>query len=334
MTTHPWPVGAVTGVGSLPGSDPVDAAALVFGELPTLPHVPELPARGAGADMVGRTAALLVDLPVELVPSGWRIAAHAGHDLRRSRDFLAWDIDAVEAAGAGHTGAVKVQAAGPWTLAASLELMTGHKIVTDHGAVRDLTESLAEGLRAHVAQVARRLPGARVVLQLDEPSLPAVLLGRVPTPSGYGTVRAVEPGVVEQRLRDVLAVAEEGSRVVHCCAPDVPVGLLRAAGADAVSLDLDRLATAQLDALGEAVDAGTSLWLGVLPSVEAAASFDAARDRLRDFWGQLGFPAGDLARHVVPTPSCGMAGASPAHVRQVLSVLADLGRYLTDEVEA
>ena len=70
----------------------------MLGELPDLPHLPELPARGAGADMIGRAGALLVDLPVELVPSGWRLAAHAGRDLRRARDLLARDLDALEAA--------------------------------------------------------------------------------------------------------------------------------------------------------------------------------------------------------------------------------------------
>ncbi len=78
MTERPWAPGAVTGIGSLPGTDPAEAAALVLGELPDLPHLPELPARGPGADMVGRGAALLVDLPVELVPSGWRLTARPG----------------------------------------------------------------------------------------------------------------------------------------------------------------------------------------------------------------------------------------------------------------
>ena len=50
----------------------------MFGELADLPHLPELPARGFGAEMVGRSAALLVDLPVEITSSGWRLTAHPG----------------------------------------------------------------------------------------------------------------------------------------------------------------------------------------------------------------------------------------------------------------
>ena len=55
-----------TGIGSLPGEDMDAALALVFTELPDLPHLPELPARGPGADMIGRTASALVDLHVDL----------------------------------------------------------------------------------------------------------------------------------------------------------------------------------------------------------------------------------------------------------------------------
>jgi methionine synthase II (cobalamin-independent) len=330
MSDRPWAAGAVTCIGSLPGTEPLEAARLVFGELPDLPHLPELPGRGAGADMIGRTAALLVDLPVEIVPSGWRLTAHAGHELRKARDFLAWDLDALEVAGAGFAGPVKVQAVGPWTLAASVELAGGHRVLSDRGAARDLAASLAEGLRQHLDEIRNRVPGAVPVLQLDEPSLPAVLAGHVPTPSGYGTVRAVDATVAEQALRDVLLLAPEGSRVVHCCAPGVPLDVLRNAGVDAISLDMSQLNTTQYDALGEAVDAGVSLWLGVLAATDAPVSFDAARSAIRTFWSTLGFSPAQLGDAVVATPSCGMAGASPEHVRAVFRTLRDLAAWLRD----
>jgi methionine synthase II (cobalamin-independent) len=333
VTGRLWPTGAVTGVGSLPGTDPAEAARLVVGELPELPHLPELPNRGAGADLIGRTAALLIDLPVELVPSGWRLTAHPGHDLRGAHDYLARDLDALQSAADAHAGPVKVQAAGPLTLAASLELATGHRAVSDPGAVRDLVQSLAAGLAEHLAEVRRRIPGADVILQLDEPSLPAVLAGRVPTPSGYGTVRAVDASVAEQALRDVLGAAPAGARVVPCCADEVPFDVLRNAGVDAISLDATRLSSADYDALGEGVEAGTSLWLGVLPSTDARISFDAARDRLRALWSELGFPAARLSADVVPTPTCGLAGASDEHVRAVFRVLRDLAKWLPEAAD-
>jgi hypothetical protein len=326
----PWAPGAATGVGSLPGTDPAEAAALVVGELPDLPHLAELPHRGAGADAVGRTSALLVGLPVELVPSGWRVAAHDGRDVRRARDFLSWDLDALESAAADFEGPLKVQALGPWTLAARLELPNGHKVASDHGATRDLAESLAEGLGEHLVTIAARIPGATPVLQLDEPDLPAVLGGRVPTPSGYGTVRSVERGTAEQHLNRVLEVAAPGCRAVHCCAAEAPIGLLRDAGADALSLNPALLTTAQYDAVGEALEGGASLWLGVVPSSDAKVSLDTARDPIERLWSHLGFARTELAAHVVPTPVCGLADASGAYVRHAFSVLRDVGKWLRD----
>jgi hypothetical protein len=329
--TVPWAPGAATSIGSLPGDDPAEAAALVFGELPELPHLAELPARGAGADIVGRSAAMLVDLPVELTSSGWRITAHDGRDVRRARDFLSRDLDAVQTAAEDYVGPYKVQALGPWTLAATLELANGHKVVSDHGAARDLADSLAEGLTAHLAMIAARVPGAVPVLQLDEPALPSVLGGRVPTPSGWGTVRSVDPATVRQQLQRVLAVSEPGARVVHCCAADVPIALLREAGADALSVDGSLLSAAQYDPVGEALDGGVALWLGVLPSTDATITLDTARDPIDRLWAALGFARSELARRVVPTPACGLANASAAYVRSAFSVLRDTGSWLRDQ---
>ena len=329
--THPWPPGSATGIGSLPGTDPDEAVRLVLGELPDLPHLPELPARGVGAEMIGRSAGLLVDLPVEVGPSGWRIASRPGRDLRRARDLLARDLDALEQHAAGYAGPFKVQVAGPWTLAAGVELPAGHRVLTDAGAVRDLVASLVEGVRAHLADVGARVPGASLVLQLDEPSLSAVLAGALPTASGYGTVRAVDTSVAEQALRDVLGIAPEGGREVHCCAPDVPVALLRSAGADAVAVDASLLPADQFDALGEAVDAGVSLWLGVVPSTGAGpVDGTTARQLVTGLWAALGFPAERAAAAVVPTPTCGLAGAGAGYARRALVAARGVAQALLD----
>jgi hypothetical protein len=135
-------------------------------------------------------------------------------------------------------------------------------------------------------------------------------------------------------LAAVLAAAPEGSRVVHCCAPDVPVELLVAAGADAVALDASLLSADRFDAIGETIEGGTSLWLGVLPSTDApigrSIGLDTARDPIRRLWSELGFPRAELAERLVATPACGLAGASPEYARRVLKVLRDVGRWLSD----
>jgi len=60
-------------------------------------------------------------------------------------------------------------------------------------------------------------------------------------------------------------------------------------------------------------------------------TLDTARDPIRQLWNALGFPIGQLAASVVPTPACGLAGASPAYVRRVLSLLRDTGRSLLED---
>jgi hypothetical protein len=262
-----WSPGAATGIGSLPGTDIVEAVKLVFGEL-TLPHLPELPARGPGTDMVGRSAGLLTELPVELYAARWRVATRGGRDLRRTRDLLERDLDALTEVADGYVGPLKLQAAGPWTLAANIELAVGGWLLHDHGAVRDLAASLTEGLREHVADVARRIPGATMLLQIDEPSLPAVLAGRVPTESGLGTLRSVPAGEAEATLRS-LVDGVGAPVIVHCCAPDAPVDLFRSAGAQGVALDLSLVKT--LDPLGELIDSGRALFAGATPEYARAA---------------------------------------------------------------
>jgi hypothetical protein len=60
------------------GTNPAEAMRVIAGELPDFPYLPELPDRGPGADLTGRTAALLVDMPVEVTPRGWRPAERPG----------------------------------------------------------------------------------------------------------------------------------------------------------------------------------------------------------------------------------------------------------------
>ncbi len=175
----------------MPGENPMEAARIIAGELPDLPYLAELPGRGPGADITGRAAALLVDLPVELAgPRGWRIAERPGRDVRRARSLLSSDLDAMEEVLDGYAGPLKIQLAGPWTLAATIEQPRSLKpALADPGLVADLTSSLAEGAAAHVAEVAKRVPKATLIVQFDEPALPAVLRGAVPTPSGLSRVR-------------------------------------------------------------------------------------------------------------------------------------------------
>lgn len=305
---------------------------MVFGELPDLPYLPELPDRGVGADMVGRTASLLVELPVEVQPSGWRLTDRPGRDVRRARDHLARDLDALEEIAHGYAGRFKIQVCGPWTLAGAIELRYGDKMLADPGAVRDLTDSLAEGLKAHIAGVRARLPGAEILVQIDEPGLPGVLAGTVPTASGFGRLAAVEPPVAAERLRAVLP--PETFTIVHCCAPGLPFELLRTVGAGGISLDASLLRRRDEDRIGEAIEAGTAFFLGVVPGTDTPLQdLDVIARPAVELWRRLGFNPSRLAEQVVLTPSCGLAGASPPYARAALARCREAARVLRDDPE-
>jgi hypothetical protein len=342
----PWPPGSATGVGSLPGTDPVEALRLVFGELPDLPHLAELPARGPGADLTGRTAALLVDLPAELTPTGWRLAARPGRDLRRAQSLLSTDLDALEEVADGYQGPLKIQIAGPWTLAATMELARSQDpALADAGAVADLTASLAEGVAAHVADVRKRVPGARVLVQLDEPALPAVIAGDVPTASGLNRLPAPDAADVETSLGAIISAAATFT-VVHCCAMPVPFGMIKGAGADGAGCDLSKLRRTEEDALAETVEAGLGILAGVVPALAGAEGAGAqqppparqAAERVIELWRRMGWPTAGggpeaVAAQVVLTPACGMAGATPSYARDAMARCREAARLLPELIE-
>ncbi|WP_338895945.1 methionine synthase [Streptomyces sp. TG1A-60] len=341
MSEH-FSFGPATGVGSMPGGDARETAKTVTGTFgwpeTGMAHLPELPARGPGADMIGRTAGMLAELYARVEPSGWRVGDRPGRDTKRARSWLGEDLDALEEFTQGYEGPLKVQAVGPWTLAAALELKNGEAALSDPGACRDLAGSLTEGLRQHLAEVKRRVPAARIVLQLDEPSLVAVLRGQVKSASGYRTHRAVDRQVVEATLRDVLGVhTQEGARsagVVHSCAPDVPFALLRRAGASGISFDFSLLTERDDDAIGEAVEGGTHLFAGVVPTTQGPLSDPAGSVMgVRTLWRRLGLQPGLLAEAVTVTPTCGLAGVSPAYARQALAQCVKAARSLADNPE-
>ncbi len=336
-----WPEASATGVGSMPGTDPAQACRVVFGELPDLPYLPELPARGPGADLTGRSAALLLDMPVQTTTGGWKLAERPGRDASRAAGFLSHDLDTLEEVAEGYEGVLKIQASGPVTLAATLELTRSlDPALSDQGALADLTASLAEGLAAHVADVRKRVPGAAVILQLDEPSLPAALAGRVPTASGLNFVRALEPVTASERLGTVLAAAGGvASTMVHCCAGHASFREIANAGAKGIGFDLGLLSNADIDLVAELAEAGVELMVGALPTwaTERLVSGPPLRARhtaeaVVELWRKTGLAPELLAASVVITPTCGLAGASPAAARAALEHCREAARIAPEMI--
>jgi methionine synthase II (cobalamin-independent) len=336
-------VARASGVGSFPGTDQHDfdeALRVVLGELGDehgLPFLPEVPGRGAAAGMVGRTVGLVTELDADLQPAGWRLTGTQGApavDQRRARSLLAQDLDTLEEQTADLTGPVKVQVAGPWTLAATVERPRGDKVLADHGARRDLAQALALGVADHVADVRRRAAGAdRIVVQVDEPALPAVLAGAVPTASGFGKHRTVHPPEASDALGWVLgAIRDAGAEPwVHCCAPDAPLALLRGSGAAGLAVDLGAVGADGHDALAEALEAGETVALGVVPSLDPdpVPTDKEVVGAVHRWLDLVGLDPEHVAGHLVVTPACGLAGATAAWARRSLGLLRSTAAVLS-----
>jgi methionine synthase II (cobalamin-independent) len=329
-----------SGVGSWPGAVARQAAEVVVGELAgALAHIVELPARGVGADMLGRAGALLIDVAIDTVPRGYRIVARPGAVTRRAVSMLDEDMDALEEAweSAGLRGGgrvVKVQAPGPITLAAGLELSNGHRALTDSGAVRDLAASLAEGVAVHRATLARRLD-TPVVVQFDEPSLPAALGGRLTGVTSLSPVAPLDETVAGELIDT--CVASVGAEVLlHSCASDLPWNLLQRRAITAISVDVGTLRAADLDGIAAFVESGRTIVLGVVPATspekrpsaeEVAAAVVAVTDR-------LGFGRSALRDRVGVTPACGLAAATPQWARTAIRLAHQAADAFAEDPDA
>ncbi|ATD71605.1 uroporphyrinogen decarboxylase/cobalamine-independent methonine synthase family protein [Gordonia amicalis] len=337
VTTPDLPTGIGTGVGSMPGTDPRAAAAVVNGEL-DLAHLVELPGRGAGSDLIGRMAAILVDLPMDTATWGYRLAQRESQLTRRARDYLKEDLDVAEelweTAGFVGTGrAYKVQVAGPFTTSASVELPNGHRVLKDPGAVRDIVASTAEGIREHVGEVTRRL-GAQVVVQIDEPMIGRVIDGTVTPLTRFDPIRAI-PAVEVARALTELIDHVDAPVVLHDCSRP-RWDLLEHLRGVAYSIDVTAPGDADLDGIGMLIDRGDVLVAGRVPSTapKQPVNAETVATGLAALTDRIGLNRKVLSESVIVTPTCGMAGASESWARKALAVVAEAGQLLAGDPTA
>jgi methionine synthase II (cobalamin-independent) len=242
----------------------------------------------------------------------------------------AWEVAGLR----GGDRVVKVQAPGPITLAAELELANGHRAITDSGALRDLAASLAEGVAAHRAALARRLE-TPVVVQFDEPSLPKALGGRLTGVTALSPVAPLDEAVADALL-DTCVATVGGEVSLHSCAPELPWNMLRDSSIGAVSVDASTLTAADLDSIAAFVESGRTVMLGVVaasapprrPSAEdVAAALVAVTDR-------LGFARSALRDRIGVTPACGLAGATPEWARLAIELARKAAEAFAEDPEA
>lgn len=339
MTTPAEDAGAValacqgTGIGSLGGSRPDEAARISVGECPDLPFLPELPDRGPGAEMIGRalgwTHAVTGEFAAQLSPHGWQLeqvaSAPAGRVLRRASQWLRTDLDDFAAELQGYEGVVKLAMAGPVTLASTVETHRGHRAVSDPGLCRDLSSALADAVAALVAEFRSRLPQARIVVQLDEPALPAAVGGLLPRTSGWGRWEPVPEHQAETWLgASVDAIrAASAEPAVHCCGPDVPAlwSIAGGAGVRLISVPVPEVPDED-HPLGQWLDSGRA-WIAGIDAV--SSSPEAEWQRVLQALDRIGITSGTLGEELRDrlafSPECGLASLTvPAAVRALGAV--------------
>ena len=301
----------VTGVGSLPHTDPAAAAGFVL-ETTTIPYLPQLPARhpeegmllqwGDGLCGCGAGGAFGLGYGV---PPGERAEALVG-------------VESALRALPTNTPFVKTQATGPITLAAAM-LAGGHP----GEALADcLIPGLLERVYRHLDTIEARLPSAEILLVYDEPAL-AVLEER-----GFAVDEAGGLGLLAAVL-DATPVPAG----VHCCG-DASWGGVAALRPAAISLDVAGLGlrfTESLPALAEAVSRGTRMIWGAVPAAPAPLpDVDELTARLRRAEGSLVMAGADLRRldDAWLSPACGLGALglddAAAVARQVLELAEEL----------
>jgi sugar phosphate isomerase/epimerase len=347
-------VTGVSGTGAWPGADPLEAQQTVLGDLADppdgaegLPWTVRLPERGPYGTLAADSLGLLVDLPAELGPHGWRLADRPGGDAGRLAADRRQDLDALAIAAHGWDGPLVVPVSGPITLAASVYLARGDRAVADAGAVAEIVESLGAGVAEHLAAVRRAVPGARPTVLLHEPLLAQAVAGVLPSFSGYARLRSVPAPVASERLARTVRLLREGGAervVLHVGTGAGTTGAVRGSGADALGIDVAALDERRWEAVAELVEGGTHLWAGVpQPETSQCAGPDVrgVADTVLRGWERVGLDRSGLRDVVLLAPAGpsvpsarGADVLDPAAARSTLATVARAAGIVAERAEA
>ena len=301
----------MTGVGSLPHTDPKRAASFVL-ETTTVPYLPQLPNRHPEERMLvqwgdGLCGCGAVDSSIGLgygEPIGARAEAFGGaHDLL---DVLSSDVPAV-----------KTQATGPVTLALGL-LSAGHP---GQGLLDCVATGLIGRVEDHIALLAARLPDADITLIFDEPGLSGLLVPGFP----------ITRDEAEHVLGKVLTRAPVPAGI-HCCA-DTDWSVVASVRPSLISWDIDSLGAAFLahtEAIAAATWEGTGFIWGVAPTQTQPLPGDPGV-RLQRIVGRLvmaGAKMDGLLEGAMFSPACGLAGLTEGQAEIVAHTVVRLAGEL------
>jgi len=313
--------GAATGIGSLPFTDPVEAAEVALDVHAHLPASPQLatPAEGVVAQWADALPEVSVkpdgSISVDATRVGERVRARL--DPARHAGLLAF----FEAAGARPEppGRVKSQVVGPLTLGVALVRAGLPPAV----AFERATIAVRAWARVLEEQVASALPGAALLLFLDEPAL--VLWRRNEAP------------IEREHAVDVLSNALAGCRAVtgvHVCG-EGDVRLAFESGPRVLGLPVSEQLLSDGDAMARHLDADGWIAWGAVPTDRPIGdSADPLWRRLVVLWCDLtrrGCDPLGLRTHALVTPACGLAGHGPSQAVRALRLAQTMADRIGDQ---
>lgn len=308
-----------TAIGSLPHTDPQEAAALVLEAHPRFPAAPQLPMRTPLEGIIAQWARALPEVAVE------RDGSITVAGTTNAPPVATFDVDAHGgllsflgvAGGAGHQPQrVKVQIAGPLTLGAALVragLPASHAFRRAGEAARAWAIAVEELVQA-------QLPGSALVLFFDEPALV----------EWRGRNAPLEHEAAVDVLSGALAAPACPTGVHVCGAGDPRLAL--EAGPEVLGVEVGTDLVDDADALSRHLDAdGWIAWGAVPTDRPVGESVEPLWRELTGVWCELtrrGCDPVRLRMQSIVTPACGLAGHGASQAERTLR----LARQLADRV--
>jgi len=334
-----------TGIGSLPVTDPDEAAALSLRYLPEAPIWPQLPQRSFHEHMDGQYSETLPGIVVD--EKRHRFSFDTSKDLtpeletffgkylekdysffRISEDYAAGFYGFLRAARKGlpkQARFIKGSITGPLTAGISFKDETGKDII--HNDV--LFDAVVKGLAMKAAwQIETFRPfGLPVIIFIDEPAMES--LG--------SAFSAASPAMVSEKLDEIIGTIHElgGIAGIHCCGnADWP--LIFNTKVDIVNFDAFGYVEKVLlypDDIRKFFGRGGALAWGIVPTgaFTGAETAEMLVERLETALKRLesaGIDRRTLLRQCLITPSCGMGSLTPEKSEAILRLLRQVAEAM------
>ncbi|MFZ5631883.1 MAG: hypothetical protein ACOY40_03480 [Bacillota bacterium] len=344
------PAGLLTGIGSVPYTDPDEALSLIFGSMPEIPHWPQMPGRGGKEGFVFQFLTPLVNAGVIRIENdrayfdsesdGWGeklarfytlyMAAVEGDSGALEEFSLPEDsaagfyafVNHVKEKGPGEAVYFKGQMAGPLTVGFNLKDGRG-RLAYYEDQLRDM---LVKTLALHGRWQALKLAGLGrpAIIFVDEPGIS--VYGK----SGYITVtREMIKGDLNEIFEQIhLAGALAG---VHSC-DAIDWSILYQCDLEIVNLDAYNFGDSLVPFAGELKDfilRGGILAQGMVPTNEEAftETGESLFKRLEYLWSRLGargIPDRALLDQTMITPACGTGLLDPGLAARIYRLTREL----------